>query len=66
MADDDGKVPDARPGDAVPDAATEHGPSDDDGPSEADKRRRLIAARLVVAGVGLTFLIVGFVQFITK
>jgi hypothetical protein len=39
---------------------------DDDGPSEADKRRRLIASRLVLAGVGLTFLIVGFVQFITK
>ncbi|WP_161580322.1 hypothetical protein [Subtercola vilae] len=36
------------------------------GPSEAEKRKRLIAARLVVAGVGLTFLIVGFVEFVTK
>jgi hypothetical protein len=66
MADFGEKVPDARPGDAVPDAAAEHGRPDDDGPSEADKRRRLIASRLVLAGVGLTFLIVGFVQFITK
>ena len=33
---------------------------------EKQKRQRLIAARLIVAGVGLTFLVVGFVDFITK
>ncbi|GGF28707.1 hypothetical protein [Subtercola lobariae] len=33
---------------------------------EHEKHRRLVAARLIVAGVGLTFLIVGFVDFITK
>ena len=57
MADLGEKVPDARPGDDA---------EPDDGPTEAQKRKRLIASRLVVAGVGLTFLIVGFVQFVTK
>ena len=33
---------------------------------EHEKHRRLVAARLIVAGVGLTFLIVGFIDFITK
>ncbi|MEF2977065.1 hypothetical protein [Subtercola sp. YIM 133946] len=51
------------------------GPDDPDAPEktpeelaadEKQKRQRLVAARLIVAGVGLTFLIVGFVEFITK
>ncbi|MCU1480570.1 MAG: hypothetical protein JWQ19_1356 [Subtercola sp.] len=51
------------------------GPPDDGGiektpeekeAEEKQKRQRLVAARLIVAGVGLTFLIVGFVDFITK
>ena len=54
MSDDDGREPDS----------TDAG--DTDAADVEQKRRRLLYARLVVAGVGLTFLIVGFVQFVTK
>ncbi|CAN5216182.1 hypothetical protein BH09ACT6_BH09ACT6_06170 [soil metagenome] len=40
--------------------------ADQEAAAEREKRKRLVAARLVVAGVGLTFLIVGFVQFLTR
>ncbi|WP_172592219.1 hypothetical protein [Subtercola boreus] len=53
-------------GEKAPDVAGQPDPEHDDGPTEAQKRKRLIASRVVVAGVGLTFLIVGFVQFVTK
>ncbi|GAA1000545.1 hypothetical protein [Subtercola frigoramans] len=55
MSNDDGREPEDSPG------ADEHDAADAE-----QKRRRLFYARLVVAGVGLTFLIVGFVQFVTK
>jgi hypothetical protein len=56
--------PDGPPGDA--DAPTAEKTPEELAAEEREKRRRLVAARLIVAGVGLTFLIVGFVDFITK
>ncbi|QWT24190.1 hypothetical protein KPL76_01790 [Subtercola sp. PAMC28395] len=55
MSNDDGREPDD---------STDAG--ENDAADAEQKRRRLLYARLVVAGVGLTFLIVGFVQFVTK
>ena len=58
---DDGR---ALPGD--PDAPAAEKTPDEQAADDREKHRRLVAARLIVAGVGLTFLIVGFVDFITK